>query len=705
MTKEYLPSLSHKEKKIVISEYSAHETVKESVEAACEKINKLREREAKKKGLKTKKSKGYKKVSKAIVKTAMKNIESLIDEEGVNKRAKDNDKKHYIEKRYAELAAKLKRYPTMIDLGDIGISRAEFRETHGKLAELRKSAKVSFSSYFSKIYEWQDILNDITRAWIKKTIRENDIFTVYGLTSAPSTDRIKVIMKFHEIEGGVPIFIPMAKRLEDIDQKIVDLFLQKKCILALEDIDINQNLKIKYVNTNEKSASAITGYSAMEPGKSLIFAGIKQEFTPLPTKKGSHPRMHISTGTISANHHRSSINHNLSAHSRSIQKAESNHFFGGWLVEKHSDRIFIPTQIMMPGEKNFTIYGRKYSKTGVTYKAPDGYVFGDSHDAEKNVSAIQDSLDYSKTLGIKECAVHDIFDCMSSNAHDHDKLCLGSYKALRGKSSTSIEMKDLVETFNVFTKVFKKVNVVDSNHDDMLRRALDSQKMLKDRENSLLAALLLPAAIFSYFERDEEGLDIATIVNRAYGIPKDRFLKHFGFLKDAPRLLEFAVDLFGVERADQINWLDLESQLRIGGFDLSEHGHKGSNGAKGSLLTFSKTFYKSITGHTHTPSQSNYNLSVGHNTDTRPGHRPLYALGGTSTWMIADAMVYENEGCEGVAHHVFKINGYRSRFLDQTVLKNLVDSKKNTVGANKLKQHIDKRPLHKIYEEQMELVA
>jgi hypothetical protein len=439
----------------------------------------------------------------------------------------------------------------------------------------------------------------------------------------------------------------------------------------------------------------------MDLDKSLVFAGITQDSQPLPTKKGSHPRIHFSTGTISTNHHRSSINHNLSAQSSSIQKAEAKHFNGGILFEKLSDKIFIPTQIMMPEKKHFVLYGRKYTKDKVSYVAPEGYVFGDSHDAEKNIFALQDSLDYCGLLKIPSGIVHDIFDCMAANAHDNKKICLGSYKALRKKSSIAGEIRDLTRTINTFTKVFKKLHVVDSNHDDMLRRALDSGELLKDRENTLLAALLLPAAIFSYFERGEEGLDIKAIVEERYGIPPEQFMKNFGFLQDAPRLLEFATSLFGLERPGQVSWMDLESQLRIGGFDLSEHGHKGSNGAKGSMLTFAKTFLKSITGHTHTPTQRNFSLSVGHNTDTRPGKRPNYALGGTTTWMIADAMVYE----DGTAHHVYKINGNRSRFLDKAVLRNLTNKKSSIVGARNLKRHIDNRTIYEIYKDQEELVA
>jgi hypothetical protein len=69
--------------------------------------------------------------------------------------------------------------------------------------------------------------------------------------------------------------------------------------------------------------------------------------------------------------------------------------------------------------------------------------------------------------------------------------------------------------------------------------------------------------------------------------------------------------------------------------------------------------------------------------------------------MIADAMVDE----DGTAHHVYKINGNRSRFLDKAVLRNLTNKKSSIVGARNLKRHIDNRTIYEIYKDQEELVA
>lgn len=661
--KRFLPSLSDKNKKTIISIYSEEKDLGEAelIDHIHGEINRQNRR------FKDSDGKPPRAISLKVIRDAVTNIEKLVEDLGRESFKNSTDKKIYIEKRYAELASKLRREPEIIDLERIGITRARFRVTHGTISNLKHDAKLTFPSYFGRIYEFSDVFNDLTRQWIQNAVSQNDIFSVYGVTSAPIVpEHLETVLKFHEIEGGLPIFIPMVKRLEDIDDTIIDLFKKKKCIIAFEDVVINDNFKVKYVDSNEKSLNVISGFSAMEPHTSAIFAGIAQRVQMLPTRKGHHPRVHLSTGTICSKHYRSSINHNLTPDSSSIKKAETKHFPGGFLIEKLSEKTFIPTQIMFDKKNSFTIYGRNYSKDGLKKAGIASAVWGDIHEDEHDKYMVEHSLKYSRHLRIKSLNVHDIFNCSSVSHWNDGMVCLKSYMSMKGLNSLSGELNSLARFFDRLTDVFEKVYVVDSNHDDMLRRAFDKGSVLKDPQNSLLSALLLPAGIFSYFERDEDGLDIGKYVENTLGIKKKTFDKFFGHLSKAPRLLEHAMHLYDVQNPDKIVFLDLESEHEVAGFDLSNHGHKGSGGAKGSIATFIKTFLKAVYGHTHTPAQENYVLYVGHNIDMRPGKRPIYAQGGTGTWALADVLINENM----TAHHVFTIKGQRSRFLRDEVLEN-----------------------------------
>lgn len=679
----FLPSISNKEKKMIVKLYTESDLEGDGlVELIKEKIDKIRVKA------------NRPKVAAKLIAKAVGDIEKVIDDVGRHKIKDSYDRRRYLEKRYAELTCKFRSYPTLAQMDKMGITRARIRVTHANLEELRVESKKNFPTYFDRVHEFKGILNDINRAWIKKTVKNNDLFTVFGVTSAPiDMDRLEVALNFHKIEGGYPIFVPMSRRIEDIDDVIIELFKKRKCIIALEDIEINDNLVIRYVNQNEKAINVLTGFSRTAPSKSVIFAGIAQRVNVLPSKKKGHPRMLMSTGVITVNHHRSSINHNHGAHTPSVIKAEDKHFSGGFLIEKINDRLFIPTQIQMPQKKEFTVYGRRYTSNKLTYSKPLACVLGDLHDDEKDTRILKDTLNYSYNLGTPKLFLHDIFNCTSGSHWNDGKLCLKSFHKVKGLSSLSKEMLSLVETLNTISKHFE-VEVVDSNHDDMLRRALDSGKLLKDTENAPVAALLLPAAIFSFFEREEEGLDIPGKVEDSLGISRENFMKYFGYLKNAPRLLEFATNLFGVKRPDKINWMDLESSAIVAGFELACHGHNGANGAKGSLIAFASNLEKSITGHTHTPGQENFNIAVGHCVDIRPGKRPVYVLGGLSGWVFANAEIHKDGG----AHHIFNVMGYRSRFLDKEVLKNLT-GKGAIKPLRKIKNKIERRSVFEVYED------
>jgi hypothetical protein len=611
------------------------------------------------------------------------NVEGLLHDVNEEKLKNRFNDRNYIEKRFAEVASKLRRIPTIEDMEGISVTRARIRTTHGNITSLAQFSQVKFPHYFEYAHEFKELINDENKKWIAKTIAENDIFSVFGITAAPVVEEnLASIMNFHVIEGGMPIFIPMCKRIEDIDQTIIDMFLKRKCILLLEDLDINENVKVKYVNQNEKSADATRGFRKESPGKSVIFAGISQTVKVLPTKKGGHPRIHFSTGTISANHHRASINHNKNPHAPRNLAAETIHFMSGWLIEKISDKLFIPTQIMFDQNHEFTVYGRKYTKNSLILNSPLVHVYGDIHEKEHSKQIMSNSLKIGKSMGIPEAVYHDLYDCTSGSNWNEGRLMYKAYSYLKGESSWAHEVKGTASFLNISTQVYKKSYIVDSNHDDMLLRAMDRGNVFKDPENAFFAFLLGPSAIISFFEKEAIEENPMEFICDRLGINMKALMNKFGFLKDKTSLLEHAVSLFGIDNPEKIEWLDLDSRLNIGGYDLADHGHKASNGSKGSMAGFVGNFIKMVFGHLHQPSQENHILGLGHNIDMSPAKKPKYAKGGTSGWMYADVFIYNT----GTSHHVFTINGFRSRFLGDEALghfsKNKSTGLRNKVHVN-----------------------
>lgn len=562
----------------------------------------------------------------------------------------------YVEKKYAELASKLTRYPEIIDLENIGLTRAAFRETHGTIEDLRISSRKKFPSYFQYIYEKQHIDNAKINTWAKNIVQKAKTLVVTGITSGPICEkRLNSLLSYCKINKGVLCIIPMCKRVEDMDPRIIRLFLEKKLVLVVQDIPAHSNLILKYITQREATENPLSGMEAICK-KSFIVGGATQRFKVIPMKKNSLPRAGMSTGVISMPFYRSSINHNKTPRNKSIVKAENNHFMSAWVIDKVNKDYFLPSQLMLLNDDgSFVDLGVRYYANGlVTSDKPITYVFGDTHGRYMNRKIVKQGHELGKKLGIKEYFYHDSFDGKSVGPHDlHKTAYLISLDINQNQTSLAEELKDYAEQLNEFTK-YGHAYIVDSNHDDMLQRAFERGEILNNKnQNGFMASLLYTASIL--FSLKGRVKDLPKLLKEKFGIDPDAFCALFPAFKDGiPRTLEFAVSLFGLKNPDKITWLDKEDSVTRGGYQLAMHGHQGASGARGSLQGLYKSYMALVMGHTHSPEQRNRFLVCGHNQDLENDLRAHYFEGGTSSWLEADVIIYET----GEAQHVFKIGGH-----------------------------------------------
>lgn len=96
------------------------------------------------------------------------------------------------------------------------------------------------------------------------------------------------------------------------------------------------------------------------------------------------------------------------------------------------------------------------------------------------------------------------------------------------------------------------------------------------------------------------------------------------------------------ELSDQIIWGDKNQAEIHYGADLSQHGHIGSGGARGSAQQFQKWGQSMITGHTHSPylynSQRNFLATVGVTGKLNQG----YNEGGGTNWQQSHVFLWPN---------------------------------------------------------------
>lgn len=600
---------------------------------------------------------------RSAVKNSHKTIEQRVLENNQKRQNSRDEDMIYLCLRYAEVASKLRRHPTYHDLDreNNGLTRARITRTFRGIGELMKESILKFPNYFHFVEQYADIETDDLIEWVNETVSKNNLFSVFAVGSGIHVDHaLKNLLHFHEVNGGIPIVIPLEKRRRDIEPILIEMYKEKKIILALEDIKINRNLLIKIQNRNTKSMDPFSGVGHSNEGVSFLVGDRTLSFQSRPTKKRGHPVANISSGILSYPNYPASINHNLNGRTAGSTRAEDTHFFGFTLIEKVDNRIFIPTQVEYDMiDKSFSAYFVKYKNGKMSIDIPTDYAGGDIHENERSRQLTGHFMSIGKKLKIENFYAHDVFNCASVSHWGYKNKMERIYNNLTGQSSLAEELKTFASFMEALSECFKKVNVVASNHDDMLIRQFNDGQIFKDHHghNSFLAYLLSPYAILDYHEKESNPIDF--LGDQIEGIDKKFLREMFPFLMDDSPILAKAMKLFGASHVKNINWYKIDDSDTSNGYEMLEHGNVASNGARGNMKSFLKDFYAIIFGHTHQAMRKNRHIGLGHNIDMRKGHRPLYPIAGTSSWTVADAVVYKNK----TAHHLFCIDGVKSRFM------------------------------------------
>lgn len=163
---------------------------------------------------------------------------------------------------------------------------------------------------------------------------------------------------------------------------------------------------------------------------------------------------------------------------------------------------------------------------------------------------------------------HDVFDGYSCSPHEDNDELARYRKHVNGKLDVRAELDAVVEYLNNTTPG-KTTNVmVSSNHHDHLERWINK---VDPRRDALNAELI-------YEIRLEQ------LRNARKGDIMDAFVTYV-----KPRVTANTV------------WVDYHTPFLVNEIDVGQHGHNGTNGARGSLRSFAKSSRRTVTGHSHTP--------------------------------------------------------------------------------------------------------
>lgn len=357
---------------------------------------------------------------------------------------------------------------------------------------------------------------------------------------------------------------------------------------------LNNKIRIGDFEVRPNQRNPLTGLSGFaQTDVSMIIPSPKQHLEIIPNSNMKLPKALMSTGVVTMPNYRE--------HFRINKIAKDEHTYGAIFVEIVDGTNFHYRPLQAGQNGKFHDLGRKYD--GEKDPEPgrlEALVLGDLHVGDTDIQAYEASMDQIATYAPSRVVLHDFFNGHSVNHHiEKDAITRAQY-ASRGRESLEAELVLGAKTLDEIVDASNgaQILIVASNHHDFLRRYLTEGKFMNDPENTRIGAKLLADAI--------DGVD-----------PVQAGLAMFTTIPD------------------NVHFLTRNDDYKVRGWNLSNHGDMGGNGAKGSPRQFAKMYGKSIVGHRHTPFIWRDIYGVGTNTELR-----LDYTRGPSGWMHTNAFLY-----------------------------------------------------------------
>lgn len=318
---------------------------------------------------------------------------------------------------------------------------------------------------------------------------------------------------------------------------------------------------------------------------SIICASTKQCLQVVARPKGKIPHSIYTTGTISTPKY---------SKTRVGCIAEQDNKLGALIVEIKDSKNFFIRQVQWI-DNCFVDLGIKYTKNTAEPVSCEAMVLGDLHLTEEDPIAIKSTYSQFDYFKPKNVFIHDLLSNNSINHHEKDN-CV--FKCTLPERFDSLE-KELAYGKQKLTELKNhipndaKLFIVPSNHDDFIKKFCNDGMFIKDPRNAVMGAKCFIALVDK-----KNPLDVYCHVDGVTYLPKD-------------------------------------STYKIEDWELAEHGHLGTNGARGSAKSFMKSHNRVVIGHSHTPKIVGNVWQVG-----TLSKLSLSYTSGASSWMHANCVIY-----------------------------------------------------------------
>lgn len=502
--------------------------------------------------------------------------------------------------------------PSFSEMLKHGYTRNQIRHYYGDMHGLGDAAQKADPKGMAAVMDG-DLLSSVRFANIRRDVARHQRFVVTTVVQgAPVHAGFYAAIRNYcrRLNARLLILPAMDPAARSVDRRIfVDPELQAamkrdELHLVMQDLPLNENLFISSIKLSAKHIDPITSLGRIgQRDGSFIYASPKQRLKMVPTSNTGMPHAVMTTGALTEPDYASD---RYMSH-RTAYIASHDHVMGAIIVEVEDRQFFHFRQVQADRAGAFIDLAVRYNPDGTTVRVPpEVLVMGDWHSAQNAPEFrrvfVEGKGSVCTALKPRVVIVHDGFDGISINPHEADDALLLAQRSGEHNLDLGQELARYAADLNMMADHFEEVVIVKSNHDEFLHRYLADGRYLHDPLNH------------------------ATAVRIAGAIAGT---------KRNP--VQVGVEMHGLKRGDSLTWLDVDEDYRVAGIELGAHGHRGPNGARGSLAGMERAYGSSVTGHCHTPEILRQAWSVGCGCHLKQEYNK-----GPSSWMWTSCLVYPN---------------------------------------------------------------
>lgn len=340
------------------------------------------------------------------------------------------------------------------------------------------------------------------------------------------------------------------KEGEDVWDEAVQPYLTANKQFLHKNLLLLANLKVQATSPNPTNGIELFGDHA-----SVIVGAPRIEMRTVPVLPDQIQKFLYSTGSVTIPNFTDSV---------AGGKAEAHHSYGFIVVEIEDENTVHIRNVSADSNGNFNDLIYRVEDGKVSTEDVDCFVWGDSHFAQKDDRVTNGFRKVCENLHIKTSILHDVWDSESINVHNIHNKVIQHELMVSGKNNLKKELKQMYKELKWFEENMETTVVVASNHDDMLDRSL-TQTTWED--NLVNAEIFLKMLRIKLSLRAPKGL-IPYFINKKF---------------------------------KNVHALGVNDSYVLHGVELALHGHKGPNGSRGNIQSFSRLSQKTIIGHSHSP--------------------------------------------------------------------------------------------------------